>query len=304
MGQKTINRAPNNTPNNTPSDIEATPHHLGQKKSGLNRLCALERQRSLDQFAQDFEAAPIHSPSLSSLIQAFHQDEVYYAAEPWVNAQKDIIANELLFRFKRGEDSAIGNYTYIEDDLRKSGLLTDFDILNIFNILSWLPQDTQRIHSTINLSHDTLCDSELCEQLFSVLQHKEAPSLIIEILEDDKQFNAQQIAYLSDLRKRGTIFAMDDFRINIQSDWARLQSLKSQDILSYIKLDGKQSVRPYLDQGKPGLEALRAEIIKIKSHAGCAPQIIAEWVNNEQEIDQLVSIGVDAVQGTNLILTP
>jgi EAL domain-containing protein (putative c-di-GMP-specific phosphodiesterase class I) len=278
--------------------------HQDAPESDLNRFAKIERQQNLDELTLGFKNSSVQPAAISSLIQAFEQDKVFYAAEPWIDGNKNIIANELLFRFVRGEDQTIGHYAHIEPSLRQAQLVTNFDMLNVFNILSWLPKDTNNIHSTINLSHDTLCNRDLCERFLNAVQHEQAPSIIVEILEDDKQFNAEQINYLYSLKKRGVAFAMDDFRISMAGDWSRLQSLKSKDILSYIKLDGKESVRPYLDQGKSGLEALRQEILKIKNHAGSSPKIVAEWVNNSTEIDKLVSVGVDAVQGANLMLLP
>jgi EAL domain-containing protein (putative c-di-GMP-specific phosphodiesterase class I) len=273
-------------------------------KSTFNQFAALERQKIFSDFILKFKNNPAQPAPISSLINAFQQDKVYYTAEPWIDANKKVIANELLFRFIRDEDQSIGHYAHIEPSLHQTQLVTDFDMLNIFNILSWLPKDDENIHSTINFSHDTLCRKGLCERFLNVVQHEQAPSIIVEILENEKQFKAEQIDYLYSLKKRGVVFAMDDFRISMASDWARLQSLESKGILSYIKLDGKDSVRPYLDQGKSGLEALRQEILKIKNHAGSNPKIVAEWVNNSTEIDKLVSIGVDAVQGANLMLLP
>ena len=278
--------------------------HQDAPESDLNRFAKLERQQSLDELTLGFKNSSVQPAAISSLIQAFEQDKVFYAAEPWIDGNKNIRANELLFRFVRGEDHTIGHYSHIEPSLRQAQLVTNFDMLNIFNILSWLAKDDKNIHSTINLSHDTLCRKDLCERFLDIVQHEQAPSIIVEILENEKQFNAEQIDYLYSLKKRGIVFAMDDFRISVASDWARLQSLERKGILSYIKLDGKDSVRSYLDQGKNGLEALRQEILKIKNHAGSSPKIVAEWVNNSTEIDKLVSIGVDAVQGTNLMLSP
>ena len=169
--------------------------------------------------------------------------------------------------------------------------------MNVFNILTWIPSNERNIASTINTSHDLLTNRAYCDNITAALAKRNGTPVIFEILEDDRQFTAEDIKHLKRLKDNGIEFALDDFRISKAGDWDRLKTLK--DVVSYVKLDGSDSLRPYCNMGDVGMNELKKQLQSIFSVAGNDKHIIGEWVQNGDEAEKLFDIGVHAIQGQN-----
>tara|TARA_R110002126_G_scaffold13118_7_gene57209 strand:+ start:101243 stop:102052 length:810 start_codon:yes stop_codon:yes gene_type:complete len=258
-------------------------------------------QRALDLELKSFMKA-CHAESkqhntLTDLIHAVQGKSTIYLAEPWMNQDERSIAHEVLFRF-RHESNQILRYDHIANDLISADLAKGFDLVNFFNILSWLPCDENAQPFSINLTHDSLITPEICEKIIEANNRRDGPQLIIEILEDERLFTSNELQMLQKMKQSGIAFALDDFRVSIDSDWERLKSLEH--IVSYVKLDGKDSVRPFLDNGGANITALFNHIADIQDLVGSDKKVIAEWVQTPQEAHKLFDGGVHAVQGHKL----
>lgn len=235
---------------------------------------------------------------LLSLVDAIKNRNALYVAEPWVTQSTEVVANEMLFRFRDGSKKVL-SYSHVEKDLICANLLTGFDLVNLFNILSWVPSQAGDTACTVNLNHDTLTSPEICKKITEAMAKRDGPQIVIEILEDDRLFTAEELKSLSAMKNSGIQFALDDFRFSHASDWQRLDGLK--DIVSYVKLDGKDSVRPYLDNKAADINTLFQRVAQIHNQVGADKKIIAEWVQTPDEAHKLFNKGVYAVQGHNLV---
>lgn len=272
---------------------------IGHNKSQIQQITCAALEASLDAFRDAYKAATTQTPTVHNVINAIENKRVIYLAEPWITHDSNTVANELLFRY-RNAPGQIYNYGSICESIANARLTAEFDLVNIFNILSWIPDDAENIAATINVSHDLLTNHALMDEVVNVMQHRKGPPIIFEILEDDRQFTGEEITYLESLTKQGFCFALDDFRVNTPSDWQRLSDLKN--VISYIKLDGQDSVRPYLDNPNGGFAGIARNITAIKNICGLPKKIIAEWVKTRDEADILFSLGVHAIQGHDVIM--
>lgn len=259
-------------------------------------------QQQLDHELQEFmkacHAERKNHSTLGDLIGAVQSKDALYIAEPWVNKDEQCISHEVLFRFRQKSKKVV-SYSHIAKDLISADLAKSFDLVNFFNILAWLPCDPDGQPCSVNMSHDSLISEEICAQITAANSRRAGPQIIIEILEDDRTFSAQELQRLQNMKDNGIIFALDDFRVNYPSDWQRLKGLEK--IVSYVKLDGKDSVRPFLDNDGAKISALFNHITDIQNLVGTDKKIIAEWVETPQEARQLFAGGVHAVQGHKLV---
>ncbi|MCS5596698.1 MAG: EAL domain-containing protein [Alphaproteobacteria bacterium] len=256
-------------------------------------------QESLSAFHKLYMAADKQEKSVHEIIQAITEKRIIYLAEPWINSESNTVANELLFRY-RYAPGQICSFGDICKTIINADLTAEFDLVNVFNILSWMPNDQNNVTASINIGHDLLTKPYLMDKILNVVSTRSGPSIIFEILEDDRQFTNDEIEYLKTLKDKGMTFALDDLRINYPSDWQRLESLK--DIVSYVKLDGEASIRPYINQDSDGLLEIEENIREIKTLCGADCKIIAEWVQTPEEAEKLFEIGAHAIQGHDIIM--
>lgn len=272
---------------------------MGQTSSKVVQRTLNALSSSLNDFRAAYGKAAEQTPQVHEVIDAVKHKRVIYLAEPWITADTNTVANELLFRFRPNREK-LYSYGTICNSIHNAGLTAEFDLVNVFNILSWIPDDVKNTAATINLSHDLLINQKLMNQIVALMDKRKGPPVIFEILEDARQFTAPQIAYLKSLKDKGLCFALDDFRVSHPSDWQRLASLK--DVLTYVKLDGEDSVRPFLDGESGELVAFAENIKAIQSTCGTSKRIIAEWVQNREEADICYASGVYAIQGHDIIM--
>lgn len=259
-------------------------------------------QRALDRELKTFVKACLaerkQHNTLGDLIHAVQNKNALYVAEPWVTKDERSVAHEVLFRF-RHKSNKILRYSHVARDLNSSDLAKGFDLVNFFNILSWLPTDAKAHPCSINMTHDSLTTPDICEKIIAANSARNGPQIIIEILEDERIFTQNELQMLQKMKQSGIIFALDDFRVSMDSDWQRLKGLEG--IVSYVKLDGKDSVRPFLDNDGANISALFNHISKIQNLVGADKKIVAEWVETPQEAHKLFDGGVHAVQGHKLV---
>lgn len=254
-------------------------------------------KEALNRFIKAYEQKGKKSERIGDIIDAVENAHVIHLAEPWLNQEQRPLAHEMLFRYHH-HNKGLYRYTYFKDALEKFELIDAFDLMNIFNILTWLPDVKAQIAATINVSHDILTNSEACELIMSGITQRQNKNVIFEILEDYRQFNTDDLEKLNALKSTGLSFALDDFRVSVPSDWKRLKSLNQ--IIDFVKLDGEISVRPFLTSDKDDLKALKQHIEHVHNVAGSDKLIICEWVQNMCEAEKLFDLGVHAIQGHDL----
>ncbi|MET0007474.1 MAG: EAL domain-containing protein [Candidatus Thiodiazotropha sp. 6PLUC9] len=162
----------------------------------------------------------------------------------------------------------------------------------------WLSENPERLEElglcAINLSGQSLGETNLHEYILEKLRLYNLPAekISFEITETAVVSRLDQAArFMSLLKRRGFRFALDDFGTGMSS-FAYLKHLP----VDYLKIDGS-FVRNMLND--PVDRAMVESINHIGHLMGL--QTIAEYVENDQILEQLIDIGVDYAQGYGIV---
>lgn len=142
----------------------------------------------------------------------------------------------------------------------------------------------------INLSGKSVGDAEMLKSIVAGLQKGDVDParIIFEITETAAFGNLDQVKqFVSEIRKLGCRFALDDFGIGFSSFYY-IKQLE----FDYIKIDG--SFVKNLP-GSPNDQVFVRAMVDISRIFGM--KIIAEWVENEEVVQHLKGLGVDYGQG-------
>jgi len=142
----------------------------------------------------------------------------------------------------------------------------------------------------INLSGQSLGDENLLEFVTSELDSSgvSAERICFEITETAAVANLRSAQrFIATLRKRGCVFALDDFGSGLSS-FAYLKRLP----VDYLKIDG----RFVKDMLTDPIDHAMVDSINQLGHV-VGVQTIAESVENEAILDRLSLLGVDYAQG-------
>jgi diguanylate cyclase (GGDEF)-like protein/PAS domain S-box-containing protein len=142
----------------------------------------------------------------------------------------------------------------------------------------------------INLSGQTLCDTDILEYVRTQIDHYgiEASHLCFEITETAVIANLSlAIDFIGRMKKMGCLFALDDFGSGLSS-FAYLKKLP----VDFIKIDG-EFVRDITDD--PMDRAIVSAINDIGHEIGLTT--VAEYVESEEILNLLKQLGVDYAQG-------
>lgn len=155
---------------------------------------------------------------------------------------------------------------------------------------AWHKRFPGRFLFAVNLSGTTLTDDAFLPYLMRQFEEHQVPyeSICFEITETAAIADlARARAFMQTLRKRGSVFAVDDFGAGFAS-YAYLKHLPVQ----YLKIDGG-FVR------KLETEPVDRALVESINHIGhvLGLETIAEWAETPQVVDALREIGVDYAQG-------
>ncbi len=177
-------------------------------------------------------------------------------------------------------------------------IMINLDRWVIRNTFQWLARNPARLEElglcAINLSGQSLNDCVLHEYILEQLREFGLPAekISFEITETAVVSRLDQATrFISLLKRRGFRFALDDFGTGMSS-FAYLKHLP----VDYLKIDGG-FVRNILSD--PVDRAMVESINQIGHLMGL--QTIAEYVENDLILEQLIEIGVDYAQGYGVV---
>jgi diguanylate cyclase (GGDEF)-like protein/PAS domain S-box-containing protein len=173
-------------------------------------------------------------------------------------------------------------------------LMGQLDRWVIRNTFGWLAGHPQRLEElglcAINLSGQSLGDGAFYEYILEQLREYQLPAekICFEITETAVVSRLDQATrFISLLKRRGFRFALDDFGTGMSS-FAYLKSLP----VDFLKIDGG-FVKNMLND--PVDRAMVESINRIGHLMGL--RTIAEYVESDQILEQLIELGVDYAQG-------
>ncbi len=204
---------------------------------------------------------------------------------------------EVLLRMRDEEGCVITPGAFIPAAERYN-LMGSLDRWVIRNTFGWLATHPERLQElglcAINLSGQSLGDSAFYEYILEQLREYRLPAekICFEITETAVVSRLDHATrFISLLKRRGFRFALDDFGTGMSS-FAYLKSLP----VDFLKIDGS-FVKNMLND--PVDHAMVESINRIGHLMGL--QTVAEYVESDQILQQLIELGVDYAQGFGIV---
>lgn len=210
-----------------------------------------------------------------------------------ISDSNDRIHYEVLMSLDEGNGNIIPPMSFIPAAERYDlmPLLDKWVINSTFRLMreEHTRNDSKHVYN-INLSGQTLCDTEILEYIRSQIDHYgiDATDLCFEITETAVIANLSlAIDFIGRMKKMGCMFALDDFGSGLSS-FAYLKKLP----VDFIKIDG-EFVRDITDDLMD--RAIVSAINDIGHEIGLTT--VAEYVESEEILELLKQLGIDYVQG-------
>ncbi len=206
--------------------------------------------------------------------------------------QNSISYYEALVRYKDVNGHIIGPQNFIPA-LENTGEMQMLDRRIIDLAIATLKEHPQLKHIAINLSAQAFKDESLVPSIIKSLEKMEVTPnrLTFELTESASLFNlsiTQRV--ISELHQLGCSFSVDDFGSGFSS-FSYLKQLPA----DYIKLDGSFIQNLHKDEVD---QALVRSIVQVIQALG--KKAVAEYVENEEILVILKSMGIDFVQGYHI----
>ncbi len=231
---------------------------------------------------------------------AMDQQRFSLLAQPIMSLRSSAIGDEhieVLLRMKDEQGKQIMPGAFIPAAERYN-IMGSLDRWVISQAFRWLSENPQRLDElglcAINLSGQSLGEGSLHEHILEQLRKYNLPAekISFEITETAVVSRLDQAArFISLLKRRGFRFALDDFGTGMSS-FTYLKRLP----VDYLKIDGSFVSNMVND---PVDRAMVESINEIGHMMGL--QTIAEYVEDDQTLEQLIDIGVDYAQGFGVV---
>ncbi|MET0025999.1 MAG: EAL domain-containing protein [Candidatus Thiodiazotropha sp.] len=237
---------------------------------------------------------------VNKIESAIDQQRFTLLQQPIMSLRSSAIGDEhievlLRMRDERGKQIMPGAFIPAAE---RYNIMVNLDRWVIRNTFQWLAQNPTRLEElglcAINLSGQSLSDATLHEYILEQLREFRLPAekISFEITETAVVSRLDQATrFISLLKRRGFRFALDDFGTGMSS-FAYLKHLP----VDYLKIDGS-FVRNILHDR---VDRAMVESINQIGHL-MGLQTIAEYVENDLILEQLIEIGVDYVQGYGVV---
>ncbi len=199
---------------------------------------------------------------------------------------------EALIRLKEGE-TIISPFHFIEP-AERFNLAPDIDFYMVRKVVQHLkdnPEFLQQVkHIAINLSGITLSSMKNARKIIEIIESAEIPfsKLCFEVTETSALSNLDHaVSFIELLRDKGCKFSLDDFGTGMAS-FDYLYKLP----LNYLKIDGSFIKDIANDPVKKEMVIAMQKIAKLMEL-----ETVAEFVENQEIVEVLDTIGIDYHQG-------
>lgn len=231
---------------------------------------------------------------VSSLRNALKEDKFVLFGQKigFLQQECDFNFYEVLLRMN-GKDEKLLTPAYFLPTAERYNLMFEIDKWVIKNAFAWINQKYakgEKVMLAINLSGQSLNNDELAQYILDEFSYYDfAPNHVcFEVTESIVIFNLEKIRRLiSRLSEKGFLFSLDDFGAGFAS-YAYLKELPVQ----YLKIDGLFIKDMLSSKNNEAVVRSMHEVGK-----ACGKQTIAEFVENEEVLAKLKTIGFDFAQG-------
>ena len=218
--------------------------------------------------------------------------KVYY--QPKYNPQDNTLRGaEALIRWQFSEDELVPPGKFIPI-FEKNGFITEIDHYMIRHVARdqkmWLDQGYKCVPVSVNVSRAHFIETDLAEQILGMVDEEGCPHNLIEIELTESAFFDDKKAMIETIKKLksyGFAVSMDDFGAGYSS----LNSLKDMP-LDVLKLDADFFRGE--DAGERG-QIVVSEAIRLGKSLNM--RIVAEGVEEKEQVEFLASQGCDMIQG-------
>jgi diguanylate cyclase (GGDEF)-like protein/PAS domain S-box-containing protein len=208
------------------------------------------------------------------------------------NPQSRIAHGEVLVRMldKAGEVVPPGAFIPAAERYDQMVAVDKWVIGHALNLITTCPKQNSPDLLSINISAQSLSDGSFLEYVLDALGEADLASrLCFEITETAAITNYRHaLEFITQLRKRGCRFALDDFGSGLSS-FSYLKTLH----VDFLKIDGRfiaGMLGDAVDAAVVNAIHQIAHVMNIKT--------IAEYVENARTVDRLKAVGVDYAQGS------
>jgi diguanylate cyclase (GGDEF)-like protein/PAS domain S-box-containing protein len=229
----------------------------------------------------------------SRIKRAIEQDQFLIACQPIVNSKTmEVCRHEVLIRMQ-GDDGNIILPAGFLPSAERFGLMHGIDrwlVDHAIKLLGERLRVDKMAHFAINLSAKSLDDPNMFATITEALgkYHVEPRAVTFEITENVAISNlTAAIEFLRQLRHLGCKTALDDFGVGYSS-FAYLKDLP----VDYVKIDGSFVRNMHRDM----LQFTLVRSMNDIAHA-LGKKTVAEYVDSEAAMAQLIDMGVDFIQG-------
>lgn len=230
---------------------------------------------------------------MECLKQALQKDLFLLVYQPILTIENHHVSHyEVLLRLKSLNEEWISPGVFIPV-AERVGLIREIDfwvIRNVFGYLQVVLQEQPDLKFSINVSAPSLQEQLFSRNFIQLMDEYSISSknLIVELTETAYIDNfVQVLKNLQDLNALGVSIALDDFGVGYSS-FSYLKQLP----LTYVKLDGSyiQNIHNI-----PQNQAFIKSVVIMAKAFGM--QTIAEFVEDQEILDELVNLQVDFAQG-------
>ena len=259
------------------------------KERGRNRVRVYK--------AEGAGAARHHSEILraAAIRNAIEEDRFCLYCQPIVPLSEtgdSLVRYEVLVRMIDADGQLVlpGKFIPAAERYGLMGAIDRWVIRNAFRYCAGTFDDSSRVEIAINLSGDSLNDDSFPDFVRKQFSHSRVPAerICFEITETAAIQNINHVTQvITEIRKKGSRFALDDFGIGLSS-FDYLKTLP----VDYVKIDGR-FVRDMVENAVD--HAMVSAINEVGHVMGI--KTIAEFVHNEAILKRLRALGVDYAQG-------
>ncbi|ADN08975.1 putative bifunctional diguanylate cyclase/phosphodiesterase [Sulfurimonas autotrophica] len=250
------------------------------KSSGRNRVEIFDDGKKYESEA---------SNRISDIRLAIDEDGIKCAFQPIYFAKTGkIVKYEMLIRMINHEGKVIPPDSFLPS-IRHTQIYIRLTSIVLQKAIETL-QSMQDVHLSINLDIQDILNEDIIELLKFTFKSKQdlAQRVTIEILEHEEITNFEAIQKsISGLKELGFSIALDDFG----SGYANFSYMMNLD-LDILKIDG--TIIKNIDKDKAAYNIVKAIVAFGRS---MKMETVAEQIETKEEMDTLVELGVDCLQG-------